>query len=92
MDNLFLGAVTYTVVIGKFWYILRRSNMDCNIYFKISRSGYHGRVCRSIGFLFGLGLYGFFIRKNRKGVWLILHRLAAFSLIVLIAIHIVSMD
>lgn len=42
--------------------------------------------------LFGLGIYGFFIRKSPRGLWLILHRLAAFALIITIMVHIAGAE
>ena len=38
--------------------------------------------------IFILGIYGTFINKNNKGIWLKIHRLIAFALIIAIAIHI----
>ncbi|MBU3190013.1 hypothetical protein KPL51_10700 [Clostridium bowmanii] len=38
--------------------------------------------------IFSLGVYGAYINKNYKGMWLKVHRVLAFSLIVAIFIHI----
>lgn len=36
-----------------------------------------------------LGIYGGFIKKNAKGVWLKVHRILAFSLLIAILVHVV---
>lgn len=38
--------------------------------------------------IFSLGVYGAYINKNYKGLWLKVHRIIAFSLIVAIVIHV----
>jgi hypothetical protein len=38
--------------------------------------------------IFLIGVYGAFISKNRKGIWLKAHRLLSFLLIIALAIHI----
>lgn len=38
--------------------------------------------------IFALGVYGTFINKNHKGIWLKVHRILAFALIVAIGIHV----
>jgi hypothetical protein len=37
-----------------------------------------------------LGVYGAFINKNRKGLWLKIHRIMAFGLLIAIVIHIIQ--
>ncbi|MBX4260639.1 hypothetical protein KTC96_05290 [Clostridium estertheticum] len=39
--------------------------------------------------IFLLGVYGAFINKNRKGMWLKIHRTMAFALLLAIVIHII---
>lgn len=38
--------------------------------------------------IFILGFYGAVINKNIKGIWLKVHRLIAFALIIVIALHV----
>lgn len=39
--------------------------------------------------IFSLGVYGAFINKNYKGMWLKMHRVMAFALLLAIAIHVI---
>ncbi|SHH46263.1 hypothetical protein [Clostridium grantii] len=39
--------------------------------------------------IFALGIYGAYINKTRKGIWLKIHRLLAFALVVAILVHII---
>ena len=38
--------------------------------------------------LVALGLFGYLIKKGKKGTWLVLHRAAAFLMILAIALHV----
>ena len=39
--------------------------------------------------IFFLGIYGAFINKNHKGMWLKVHRIMAFALLLAIVIHVI---
>lgn len=41
-----------------------------------------------MGSIFLLGVYGAYINKNYKGIWLKIHRILSFALIIAIGIHI----
>lgn len=62
-------------------------------HFFIAFSSNHIRITGIISailmiILFFIGAYGAFVNKTRKGLWIKLHRLVAFSLIITIGIHI----
>ncbi|WP_258880677.1 hypothetical protein [Clostridium estertheticum] len=60
------------------------------IAFSAGRISITGIVAASfMVIIFLLGVYGAFINKNRKGMWLKIHRTMAFALLLAIVIHII---
>ncbi|WBL48971.1 hypothetical protein [Clostridium estertheticum] len=60
------------------------------IAFSAGRISITGIVAASfMVIIFLLGIYGAFINKNRKGMWLKVHRTMAFVLLLAIVIHII---
>lgn len=87
--------LTFVVKNHKLFGIITIIGILVHFYIQYNRWGFviSGVIAAGLMILqAGLGGYGFYKKKSRKGLWLIVHRIIALLLFVAIAYHLIYVD